>query len=90
METKEQLVKTIKEWVKLDNEIRTLHNEEKNRKLEKKKISNSLMEIMKKNEIIKNHEQARNYFQFFITVSNGKLSQNHDQSGYHLGNTGLT
>jgi hypothetical protein len=51
METKEQLVKTIKEWVKLDNEIRTLHNEEKNRKMEKKRISNSLMEIMKKNEI---------------------------------------
>lgn len=51
METKEQLIKTIKEWVKLDNEIRALHNEEKNRKTEKKRISNSLMEIMKKNEI---------------------------------------
>jgi hypothetical protein len=38
METKEQLVKTIKEWVKLDNEIRTLHNEEKNRKMEKKRM----------------------------------------------------
>ena len=51
METKEQLVKTIKEWVKLDNEIRALHTEEKNRKIEKKKISNSLIDIMKKNEI---------------------------------------
>jgi hypothetical protein len=51
METKEQLIKTIKEWVKLDNEIRALHNEEKNRKDEKKRISNLLIEIMKKNEI---------------------------------------
>jgi hypothetical protein len=51
METKEQLIKTIKEWVKMDNEIRSLTKELNNRKNEKKKISNSLMEIMKKNEI---------------------------------------
>ena len=51
METKEQLVKTIKEWVKLDNEIRTLKKEEESRKTEKKKISENLMKIMKENEI---------------------------------------
>jgi hypothetical protein len=51
METKEQLIKTIKEWVKMDNEIRSLTKELNSRKNEKKKISNSLMEIMKKNEI---------------------------------------
>ena len=51
METKEQLIKTIKEWVKMDNEIRSLTKELNNRKNEKKKISTSLMEIMKKNEI---------------------------------------
>jgi hypothetical protein len=51
METKEQLVKTVKEWVKLDNEISTIQKEVKLRKTEKKKISETLIDIMKKNEI---------------------------------------
>lgn len=51
METKEHLIKTIKEWVKLDNEIRTLQKEQVQRKNDKKKVSTQLMEIMKKNEI---------------------------------------
>jgi len=51
METKEQLVKTIKEWVKLDNDIRKLQKEIKQRKAEKTKTSTILMETMKKNEI---------------------------------------
>ena len=51
METKEHLIKTIKEWVKLDNEIRTLQKEQVQRKNDKKNVSTQLMEIMKKNEI---------------------------------------
>lgn len=51
METKEHLIKTIKDWVKLDNEIRTLQKEQVQRKNDKKKVSTQLMEIMKKNEI---------------------------------------
>jgi hypothetical protein len=51
METKEHLIKTIKEWVKLDNEIRTLQKEQNQRKLDKKRSSVTLMEIMRKNEI---------------------------------------
>ena len=51
METKENLIKTIKEWVRLDNEIRTLQKEQIQRKNEKKKVSTLLMETMKKNEI---------------------------------------
>ena len=51
METKDQLIKTIKEWVKLDNDIRKLQKELAQRKNEKKKLSNSLIDIMKKNEI---------------------------------------
>ena len=49
--TKEQLVKTIKEWVKLDNEIRVIKKEEKQRKDEKKKMSENLIKIMRENEI---------------------------------------
>ena len=51
METKEQLVKSIKEWVKLDNEIRTLKKEQEQRKNDKKNISETLMKIMRENEI---------------------------------------
>lgn len=51
METKEQLVKTIKDWVKMDNEIRSLNKEINNRKNEKKKLSALLIETMKNNEI---------------------------------------
>jgi len=51
MENKEQLIKYIKDWVKTDNEIRTLQNEVNIRKAEKKVLSASLMKIMKENEI---------------------------------------
>jgi len=51
METKEQLVKSIKEWVKLENDIKKLQKELVLRKNEKKDISKNLIEVMKKNEI---------------------------------------
>ena len=51
METKDQLIQTIREWVKQDNEIRSLQTEISKRKNEKKKISTTLMETMKQNEI---------------------------------------
>ena len=51
MDTKDQLVKTIREWVKIDNEIRALQKEQNARKQEKKKISTTLMNVMKTNEI---------------------------------------
>lgn len=47
-ETKEQLVNSIKEWVKLDNDIRKLQKEVSIRKKEKAKISSELMVVMKK------------------------------------------
>jgi len=50
-ETKEDLINTIREWVKIDNEIKQLQGEIVSRKKEKAKISNALMDIMKKNEI---------------------------------------
>lgn len=51
METKEQLINTIKEWVKLDNEIKTLQTEWKTRKARQQKLSELLMETMKKENI---------------------------------------
>jgi coenzyme F420-reducing hydrogenase alpha subunit len=50
-ETKEELVQTIREWVKIDNEIQQLQKEVAIRKKDKIKISSQLMDIMKKNEI---------------------------------------
>lgn len=51
MSTKETLIHTIKKWVKLDNEIRSLKKEQNIRNSEKKELSNTLIEIMKTNEI---------------------------------------
>ena len=51
MSTKETLIKTIKDWVKLDNEIRSLKKEQSDRVNEKKELSSALLEIMKSNEI---------------------------------------
>jgi hypothetical protein len=51
MAEKEQLIKNIKDWVRIDNEIRTLQKELVARKNEKKNISSALIEVMKKNDI---------------------------------------
>jgi hypothetical protein len=51
MENKEQLVSAIKEWVKLENEINVLQRELKNRKEKKKNMAETLMNVMKSNEI---------------------------------------
>ena len=48
---KEELVKIVKEWVRNDNEIRTLQREQAKRRVEKKNISMRLMQIMKTNDI---------------------------------------
>lgn len=51
METKEQLVKAIRDWVRIDNEMRKLKDEINIRKLEQKNISLNLIEVMRKNQI---------------------------------------
>ena len=51
METKEQLVTAIRDWVRIDNEMRKLKNEINIRKHEQKNISLNLIEVMRKNQI---------------------------------------
>ena len=51
LKTKEQLIEKIKEWVKIDNDIRVLQKELTKRRLEKKKVSTELMEVMRVNGI---------------------------------------
>jgi predicted nucleic acid-binding Zn-ribbon protein len=51
METKEQLVNNIKEWIKMDNEISQLKNEIKERNNKKKTLTESLVSVMKTNAI---------------------------------------
>ena len=60
-QSKDQLIKTITELVKIDNEIRQLKKEENIRKTDQKKISQQLIEIMRKNEIDE------------VDLNNGKL-----------------
>jgi hypothetical protein len=51
METKEQLVNNIKEWIKMDTEISQLKNEIKERTNKKKQLTVNLVDVMKNNKI---------------------------------------
>jgi len=51
IEKKEHLIKIVKEWVKLENELKQLRKEINNRKTKEKEISKELMDVMKKYEI---------------------------------------
>lgn len=51
METKEELISNIKEWVKLDNEISQFKKQIKERNEKKKKLTENLIVTMKKNQI---------------------------------------
>ena len=51
MENLEQLKQAVREWVKLDNEIRTLNKEITTRRNEKKDISKRLVEVMRDNKL---------------------------------------
>jgi hypothetical protein len=48
---KDQLINIIKEWVKIDNDIRELHKIQALKKKEKKENTAQLMDIMKNNSI---------------------------------------
>ena len=51
MDTKEQLINNIKEWIKIDNEIAKLKSEIKERNNKKKTLTESLVTVMKTNNI---------------------------------------
>jgi len=51
LETKEELIANVKEWIKIDGEISTFKSEIKNRLAKKKILTDRLVVVMKKNEI---------------------------------------
>ena len=51
METLEQLKHTVREWVRLDNEMRALNNELATRRNDKKIISKILIDVMRENKL---------------------------------------
>jgi len=51
MENLEQLKHAVREWVKLDNEIRALNKEITTRRNEKKDISKKLVDVMRDNKL---------------------------------------
>ena len=51
MDTKEELVTRIKDWINIDNEITKLQKQIKGYREEKKNMTNSLVDVMKDNEI---------------------------------------
>ena len=51
MDTKDELVKHIKQWIEIDNGISELQKQIKQLKENKKDLTSSLMTVMKSNEI---------------------------------------
>ena len=51
METKEQLIAHIREWLQIDNDIRVLQAQMREKRLVKKHLTDQLVEVMKDNEI---------------------------------------
>ena len=51
MATKDELVQNIKSWMKIDNEMKVLQKELKERRILKKELSSGLVDIMKTNDI---------------------------------------
>jgi hypothetical protein len=51
IDTKEELVNNVKEWIKIDNEISKLKLEIKDKNNKKKLLSNNLLNVMKSNDI---------------------------------------
>ena len=47
----EELLENVKTWLNIDNEIRTLQKEIKNRRKIKKQLTGNLVDIMKKSDI---------------------------------------
>lgn len=51
MDTKDELVKHIRGWIQIDNDISTLQKQIKALRDEKKELTTSLVDVMKTNEI---------------------------------------
>jgi len=51
LETKEELISSIKEWIKIDNEILKHTKEIKDMKKKQKLLTNSLVNVMKSNQL---------------------------------------
>ena len=49
--SKEELLNNVRNWITIDNEIRTLQKEQKIRKEKKKHITDNLITFMKSNEV---------------------------------------
>jgi len=48
---KTELIDNIKEWIKIDNELKELQKASKERRDRKKELTNALVNVMKNNEI---------------------------------------
>ena len=51
MDTKEELVENIREWIKMDNDLIKLRSEIREKTLKKKAITDSIIHVMKQNQI---------------------------------------
>jgi hypothetical protein len=102
IEKKENLIKIVKEWVKIDNELKQLRKEINIRKTKEKEISTELMNVMKKYEIdefnitggkimyskrnIKKPINKKNLIQILSNYFNGNYEKANDVNNYIMDN----
>lgn len=51
LDLKNELISNIREWIQLDNDIRELNKELRNRKKKQETVSKTILDIMRNNEI---------------------------------------
>lgn len=51
LDLKNELITNIREWIQLDNDIRELNKELRNRKKKQESVSKTILDIMRNNEI---------------------------------------
>lgn len=77
MQTKEELVNHIRTWMHVENELKDLRKLMREKREEKKKLSNELLEVMKSNDIdcfdIKNGKLMSSKVKIKETVSKKML-----------------
>ena len=75
MSSQAEMVKIIKEWITIDNDIRNINKEIRIRKEKLKKISQSLMKTMKENEIDTVKVQDKVKVNFKTKTTKGSLTK---------------
>lgn len=106
MNSKEDIINSIKKWVKLDNEMRTLRQELSKRRKDKEMLSDQLIQTMKNDNIdsfdintgkiefvkrkTKKPISKKNLFEILSKYYNGDSNKINELNNYILDNREIT